>query len=434
MLIANPLSESSLTFPVLECFHIVGFICAVGTSALVNLRLLGLGLTQKTAAQLWSETLPWTLFGLALAIFSGLMLFAIDPGVYYLNRVFVEKMILLIAAIVFYFTTVRGAAESGKSPIVASVSLGLWALVLFGGIFISSASFYRVVLWLHVAALTFFGGTIVVTNLRLLGFGMRRYSVSEVLNGLRNAKRFGFIFAAICGALLFGSRAAQYSYNPWFWTKIALLVLIATNFLVFRRSVYTNAAELDRAPQMPGKAKLAAGVSLLLWTGVACAARGPATIKDIMHSMVDPTGDAVFQSVQQISDARGVREKAPRTDAEWDDVRHHVSILLDAPDLLIAKGRMAARPSDRSRNPQVESEPEEVQRLMDADRPSFIRRARRLHDAAAIAMKAVDAKDSHALFLAIDGIDKACENCHLHYWYPNDKRAQQAAKEDGITE
>jgi hypothetical protein len=71
---------------------------------------------------------------------------------------------------------------------------------------------------------------------------------------------------------------------------------------------------------------------------------------------------------------------------------------------------------------------------MDADRPIFIRRARRLHDAAAIAMKAVDAKDSHALFLAIDGIDKACENCHLHYWYPNDKRAQQAAKEDGITE
>jgi hypothetical protein len=49
-------------------------------------------------------------------------------------------------------------------------------------------------------------------------------------------------------------------------------------------------------------------------------------------------------------------------------------------------------------------------------------------------MKAVDAKDKDALFRSLDGIDKACENCHLHYWYPNDKRAQEAAKEDGITD
>jgi hypothetical protein len=55
-----------------------------------------------------------------------------------------------------------------------------------------------------------------------------------------------------------------------------------------------------------------------------------------------------------------------------------------------------------------------------------------LQDAAALALKAVDAKDKGALLHAIDGIDKACENCHLHYWYPNDKRARQAAKEDGV--
>ena len=95
---------------------------------------------------------------------------------------------------------------------------------------------------------------------------------------------------------------------------------------------------------------------------------------------------------------------------------------------------MAARPRDRSSNPQVENEPAEVQRLLDADRLSFIRRAGRLHDAAAVALKAVDAKDKDALFHALDGIDKACESCHLHYWYPNDKRAQEAAKEDGITD
>jgi len=31
-------------------------------------------------------------------------------------------------------------------------------------------------------------------------------------------------------------------------------------------------------------------------------------------------------------------------------------------------------------------------------------------------------------------VDKACESCHLHYWYPNDKRAREAAKEDGVVD
>jgi cytochrome c556 len=95
---------------------------------------------------------------------------------------------------------------------------------------------------------------------------------------------------------------------------------------------------------------------------------------------------------------------------------------------------MSARPEDKTKYPQIENGPEEIQKLLDADRPSFIRRARRLQDASALAMKAVDAKDKDALFHAITDIDKACENCHLHYWYPNDKRAREAAQEDGITD
>ena len=187
-------------------------------------------------------------------------------------------------------------------------------------------------------------------------------------------------------------------------------------------------------------------IASLLVIGTACSTKAPppppqapallmpATIKDIMDSMVEPSGDFVFESVQEIADEHGITEKAPKTNAEWEGVRHHLFVLLEAPNLMTMQDRKAARPEDRSRNPQVENEPEEVQRLLDADRPSFIRRARRLQDAAALALKAVDARDKDALFHAIDSIDKACENCHLHYWYPNDKRAREAAKEDGITD
>jgi hypothetical protein len=140
MPIENPLNESSLAFPILECFHIVGFVCGVGTIALVNFHLLGVGLTQKSAAQLWSETMPWTLSGLALVIFSGLLLFSIDPDMYYLNYAFLLKMFSFVLAILFYYTTVHKAvvsgAPAGKNRMVACISLGLWALVLFGGIFI----------------------------------------------------------------------------------------------------------------------------------------------------------------------------------------------------------------------------------------------------------------------------------------------------------
>ncbi|MBZ5635479.1 MAG: hypothetical protein LAO55_20335 [Acidobacteriia bacterium] len=412
----------------LECIHIAGIACGVGTAALVNLRLLGVGLTQNSAARLWRDAMPWTLGGLSLAIFSGLLLFSIDPEAYYINPAFRFKMLFLLLAIAFYYTMVRKAtaADSRGGSIVACVSLALWALVPFGGVFIgflgSTEYAYPVLLSVHIVALVLLGGMVVVTDLRLLGAGIRKYSVPDLMNGLRVPKRIAFGLSAVSGAVLFGANARQYSSNPWFWMKIALLALIGANYFIFRRTLYDDT----------GKRKLASGLSLLLWAGVIVAARGPATVKDVMHSMVDPNGDFLFQSVQTIEDEHGTREIAPHTDAEWENVRQRLMVLRDAPNFL--QGRRAARPTDRSKNPEVESEPEEIQQLLDTDGWTFIRRAQRLRDAASVAMKAVDAKDKDALLLGLDGIDKACESCHLRYWYPKDKRAQEAAKADGIVE
>src|SRR5512135_830711 len=108
MLIAfeNPLNESPLTFPVLECFHILGFAMAVGTIALVDFRLLGFGL-RGHAGELSKALAPWTLFGLLLVLLSGPMLFSSDPDMYYLNLSFQIKMVLLVLAIVFHYTIRR---------------------------------------------------------------------------------------------------------------------------------------------------------------------------------------------------------------------------------------------------------------------------------------------------------------------------------------
>jgi hypothetical protein len=140
MLIENPLNASALTFPVLECLHIVGFALSIGTIAIVDFSLLGVGMTRQTPAQLAKDTWLWTLGGLVLMLFSGLLLFSSDPDMYYLNWPFLIKMVVLVLAVVFHYTIHRKAVAADAPPpngkLVAWVSLILWSGVIFGGIFI----------------------------------------------------------------------------------------------------------------------------------------------------------------------------------------------------------------------------------------------------------------------------------------------------------
>ena len=92
MPIENPLNSSLLTFPILECIHIVGFAFSVGTVALVDFRLIGIGMTDHSPAKLWKDTFTWTLWGLLAVVLSGLLLFSTDPDNYYLNYAFLLKM------------------------------------------------------------------------------------------------------------------------------------------------------------------------------------------------------------------------------------------------------------------------------------------------------------------------------------------------------
>src|SRR5215472_1348971 len=95
----NPLNESPLAFPVLECIHIAGFALSIGTVALVDLRLLGVGIKGEKPSELARDLSVWTLSGIVTMIMSGLLLFSSDPDRYYLNGAFQTKMVLLVLAI-----------------------------------------------------------------------------------------------------------------------------------------------------------------------------------------------------------------------------------------------------------------------------------------------------------------------------------------------
>ncbi len=138
---ANPLNANEWAFPLTECFHITSFALSIGTIMLVDLRLLGLALKRASPAQLVKDTGIWTLVGLIIVIFSGLLIFSSDPLRYTYNTGFQWKMIALVVAILFNYTIHRKVAMSGASDgtqkLVGALSVLLWVLVPFGGIWIS---------------------------------------------------------------------------------------------------------------------------------------------------------------------------------------------------------------------------------------------------------------------------------------------------------
>ena len=149
--------------------------------------------------------------------------------------------------------------------------------------------------------------------------------------------------------------------------------------------------------------------------------RPTATIKDIMDSLVDPSADEIWESVAEIVTAAGTEERRPQTDDEWKAVRRAAVRIVESTNLLQMPGRLVARPGEKSENPGIELAPEQVNELIQADRRRFVTLAHDLHAAGVDALTAIDDRDGAALFTAGEGLDRACENCHLVYWYPPGK-------------
>jgi hypothetical protein len=135
----NPLNNNEWSFPLAECFHIAAFAFSVGTIALVDLRLLGIGMLKQRASQLLKDTMLWTLGGLIVVITSGLIIFSSDPLRYFYNDAFRFKIIMLVAAIIYNYTIHRSVALSDSGGVGAKlagvVSVAMWVSITFAGLF-----------------------------------------------------------------------------------------------------------------------------------------------------------------------------------------------------------------------------------------------------------------------------------------------------------
>src|ERR1051326_405687 len=134
---ANAMNGPEWAFPVVESLHFIGFALSIGTIAIVDFRLLGLGMRRQTAAE-WAAALKrWTLLGLAVMLVTGPLMFSADAVKYHENPSFQFKMICLTLALIFHFTLHRRATRADASPLEAkaagALSLILWTAVVGGG-------------------------------------------------------------------------------------------------------------------------------------------------------------------------------------------------------------------------------------------------------------------------------------------------------------
>lgn len=129
------------------------------------------------------------------------------------------------------------------------------------------------VLTVHVLTLSVFVGTAVMLDLRLLGMTLQRVPTSEVVARLLPWTTGGFLVMVTTGALLFYAAPVARYQNLFFRLKMMTLVLALVNVWVFHRTVYRRVAEWDLDAVPPRSARVAGGLSLVLWAAMIAAGR-----------------------------------------------------------------------------------------------------------------------------------------------------------------
>lgn len=131
--------DSVWAFPVIEAVHLLGLSLLGGAVLLVDLRMLGIGLTRQKIAQLARHMRPWLVAALCVMFTTGVLLFLSEAVKCYYNTSFRVKISTLPVALLYTFFIRERIARnemletSGKSRLVAAVSIGLWFTVAAAG-------------------------------------------------------------------------------------------------------------------------------------------------------------------------------------------------------------------------------------------------------------------------------------------------------------
>ena len=114
------------------------------------------------------------------------------------------------------------------------------------------------------------------------------------------------------------------------------------------------------------------------------------TVKQLMAEVVEPAANVYWEAVGSVTDSRGTREIAPKTDSQWVAVRNAATVVAESGNLMMLDGR--ARNQDE-----------------------WMTLARALIEVSEKARVAAEKHDTKGVFDVGADMYQACVNCHSIY-------------------
>jgi Family of unknown function (DUF6644) len=138
------LHESAWMYPIVESVHVLSLCLFLGLAVMLDLRLLGVTMSNAPVSEFMNRLLPWTAAGFVLMVISGALLFYAIPVRTYQNIFFRIKVAMLILSglnVWFFHSGVyTRMADWDLDPVpprrarmAAGVSLALWAGIVIAG-------------------------------------------------------------------------------------------------------------------------------------------------------------------------------------------------------------------------------------------------------------------------------------------------------------
>lgn len=132
--------ESLWLFPVIEAVHLLALSLLGGAILIVDLRMLGFGLTQRSVQEIARSARPYLIAAVVGLIVTGIPLFLSEPTKCYYSTAFWVKMWGLAIALPFTFLVRNPLAlkESVRNTarlqmLAGALSIALWVTVAAAG-------------------------------------------------------------------------------------------------------------------------------------------------------------------------------------------------------------------------------------------------------------------------------------------------------------
>jgi hypothetical protein len=135
------IDNSRLLSPAMYVAHFFSFFVLVGTSAIVDLSVLGVAARRARPSELAAQLFPWTWAALAVAVATGFIMFAADATAFLPVKFFWIKLLATLLASASALLVHRNLRKWDRLPaiparakLVALLSLLLWIGVILAAV------------------------------------------------------------------------------------------------------------------------------------------------------------------------------------------------------------------------------------------------------------------------------------------------------------